>query len=343
MSMVQFSASPLGAGHIDPVNKVIRGVSVISAGIIARGHALEVDGVTLQQMKSCAVSRGQTPVKIDHQSGAGSVCGFLANFRIERAKLLADWFLLESHPQTEQILETAQRMPKGIGLSAAFLSPDDAEAGKARCQELISVDYVTLPAANPDGLFAAKFEKQQRPLTGVEKVRRVLGASARGAEVGSLGGVLANSILNRPDVKNHHAGAVPMAGAVIGAVTGGALQYRRDKQRDLAARVSVIMLQDRIAVRRLTDAVGDNVAVPVPGADEAQRIAIIAKKPLARRVAIRGLKIAAGATLGHYAGRKIGARAGALTGAVAGALFNSPDVRNTVRLSLNHAKKVLSL
>jgi len=339
---IHFSQA-LTAANIDTVNRVIRGVSVITAGIIARGHALEVDGITLSQMLACAKTRGQVPVKIDHSSGAGAVCGYLSNFRVEGSKLLADWFLLESHPQTEQILETAQRMPRGIGLSAAFVSPDDAEAGKARCRELVSIDLVTLPAANPDGLFAAKFDRQQRPLTGAEKVRRVIGAAARGAEVGSLSGVVASGLLQKSRLPLPHANAMPMAGAVIGAVTNGALQYRRDKKRDLAARVSAIMLQDRIAVRRLTDAVSSNIDIPVPGADEVQRIATVAKKPLARRIALRGLKIAIGATAGHLAGKRIGAKAGALTGAVAGALFQSADVRNTVRLSLNHANKALSL
>lgn len=142
------------ADKIDPVNAVIRGVSVITGGLIAKGHDLEVDGVTLAEMHACAVAKGQVPVKVDHRSGAAAVCGFLTNFQLVGNKLKADWNLLQSHPQRDQILETAQRMPRGVGLSASFVSPDDAPRGKARCLELISVDYVTLPAANPDGMFS---------------------------------------------------------------------------------------------------------------------------------------------------------------------------------------------
>jgi len=163
-------ASTFTADKIDTVNAVIRGVSVITSGLIARGHDLEVDGITLDQMQKCAEAKGQVPVKVDHKSGAAAVCGFLTNFRREENKLKADWFLLDSHPQKAQILEVARRMPRGVGLSASFVSPDKAEktkAGKnaARCEDLISVDYVTLPAANPDGMFAAKVDSPNTAMT----------------------------------------------------------------------------------------------------------------------------------------------------------------------------------
>ena len=155
-----FVSADVDTDKIDEANAIIRGVSVITSGLIARGHDLEVDNVTLQQMLVKAQEKGQVPVKVDHKSGAAAVCGFLANFRIEGTKLKADWHLLESHPQKAQILEVARRMPRGVGLSASFISPAQPEktaAGRtaARCDELISVDYVTLPAANPDGLLSA--------------------------------------------------------------------------------------------------------------------------------------------------------------------------------------------
>lgn len=149
------------ADKIDKTNGVIRGVSVITNGLIAKGHNLTVDDTTLKQMQACAAKNGQVPVKIDHKSGAASVCGYLVNFRQEDGKLKADWHLLQTHPQRDQILEVAERMPRGVGLSAAFLQPEKPEFLKngqqaARCAELVSVDYVTLPAANPDGMFSAQ-------------------------------------------------------------------------------------------------------------------------------------------------------------------------------------------
>jgi len=155
---IEFFAS-FTADKVDKTNAIIRGVSVITNGVIARGHDLEVDDKTLKQIQNCAEEKNQVPVKVNHKSGAEAVCGYLTNFTIDGDKLKADWHLLHTHPQKDTILEVAERMPGGVGLSASFLPPakgEKAASGKkaARCEELISVDYVTLPAANPGGMFS---------------------------------------------------------------------------------------------------------------------------------------------------------------------------------------------
>ncbi len=332
---VQFAAASLSGGMVDPLNSVVRGVSVITAGVVARGHDLAVDETTLAQMQQCAEAKGQVPVKVDHKSGAASVCGFLTNFRREGSQLKADWHLLTTHPQTPQILETAERMPGGVGLSASFLSPESGERGKARCTELLSVDYVTMPAANPNGLFAAKADERARLLSGVEKVRRVLDAAGHGAKVGAVSGVAARLLLRRRGIRSD---ATATAGAAVGALAAGAYQWRRDSRRDLAARVASIMFQDRIALRKLADAVRDNVSTP--GNGEAETVRTVARKPIVRRAATRALKIGAGAGLGYVVGRRYGGKAGAVSGAVAGLLFQSPEVGKTVRLAFKHAQAV---
>jgi hypothetical protein len=154
------------ADKVDTTNAIIRGVSVMTSGLIARGHDLEVDSTTLDQVKTCAESKTEVPVKVDHKSGAAAVCGFLTNFHLDGTKLKADWHLLKTHALKDTILEVAERMPGGVGLSASFLPPAKGEktaSGKkaARCAELLSVDYVTLPAANPDGMFSAKVDSSQ--------------------------------------------------------------------------------------------------------------------------------------------------------------------------------------
>jgi hypothetical protein len=154
------------ADKVDTTNAIIRGVSVMTSGLIARGHDLEVDSKTLEQVKTCAETKAQVPVKVNHKSGAEAVCGFLTNFHLDGTKLKADWHLLKSHSLKDTILEVAERMPGGVGLSASFLPPEKAEktaSGKkaARCAELLSVDYVTLPAANPEGMFGAKVDISQ--------------------------------------------------------------------------------------------------------------------------------------------------------------------------------------
>ena len=150
--------APFVTQKVDPANGIIYGVSVITSGIKARGHDLEVDSTTLSQIKECAEKLGTVPVKWNHRTGADAVAGYLENFRIEGGKLLGDWHLLKTHAQYGQAIEMAQRMPRNVGLSAAFLGEDEVSGGakKARCSELISVDLVAQPAANPNGLFEAK-------------------------------------------------------------------------------------------------------------------------------------------------------------------------------------------
>jgi hypothetical protein len=143
------------------VNKergVIYGVSLITSGITAKGHDLEVDGKTLEQMLSCAEKKGKIPVKWNHKTGADAVSGYLKNFRIEGKKLVGDWHLLKSHERFAHALELASEMPECLGLSTSFRGEDEAvgERKFARCTELVSADLVASPAANPDGFFEEK-------------------------------------------------------------------------------------------------------------------------------------------------------------------------------------------
>ena len=174
-------------GAVDAEAGVVEGVSVITSGVQAKGHNLEVDDTTLEQMLNLAQARpgGKVPTKWNHKTGADAVNGFFTNFRRIGNKLKADWHLLKTHSQYEQALELAERMPENVGFSASFMglseladgrkvyNPDEKtkthytiEAGKrvpvkatekifARCEELISVDLVATPAANPDGMFSA--------------------------------------------------------------------------------------------------------------------------------------------------------------------------------------------
>jgi hypothetical protein len=160
LNLYTFNVTALTNESVDESNGVIRGVSVITSGVTARGHDLEVDDKTLEQIHECAAKMGSVPVKWNHKSGADAVCGYLDNFHFEGKKLKADWHLLKSHERYSQALELATRMPKNVGLSAAFLGKEENKGGKkfARCSELVAVDLVAQPAANPSGLFEAKVD-----------------------------------------------------------------------------------------------------------------------------------------------------------------------------------------
>lgn len=143
------------SGQVDPINGIVRGVSLITGGIKARGHDLEVDATTLEQVLNLAEKAGKVPVKWNHKTGADAVNGYLSDCYLEGNKVKGDWHLLQSHSQYKQALELATRMPENVGLSVAFLGKEQLVKGtkRARCEELVSADLVAQPAANPDGLF----------------------------------------------------------------------------------------------------------------------------------------------------------------------------------------------
>ncbi|MEA3207863.1 MAG: hypothetical protein QOE70_920, partial [Chthoniobacter sp.] len=141
-------------GTVDFDEAIIRDVAVITGDIEAEGHDLIVDGTTVKQLH--ALAKKKVPVNLDHGSGIKDTCGFLTNFRIDENKLRADWHLLRSHDETPKMLERAERMPECFGMSVKFKGGGEKKGLKkfARAEKLISVDCVTQPAANPEGLFS---------------------------------------------------------------------------------------------------------------------------------------------------------------------------------------------
>lgn len=158
----------VSAGAIDSASGVIRGVSLITEGP-ALGHGVMVDATTLSQVKTAAEQyQGGLKVKLDHNSGAGDIVGYVDALRIDGTKLLGDLHLLASSPHRAYLLEIAQRIPDTFGLSIAFSGPSELSADKKtilqRCSEIYSVDIVSEPAANPNGFFSRKL-KQFQPVT----------------------------------------------------------------------------------------------------------------------------------------------------------------------------------
>lgn len=151
------------AGQIDAASGVIRGVSLITEGP-ALGHGVMVDATTLQQVKAAAEQyEGGLKVKLDHSGGAGDIIGYVDALRIEGQKLLGDLHLLENSPHRGYVLEIAEKIPDTFGLSIAFSGPVEMSADKKtvlqRCSEIYSVDLVSEPAANAEGLFSRMMSK----------------------------------------------------------------------------------------------------------------------------------------------------------------------------------------
>ena len=153
----------VAAGKIDAEAGVIRGVSLISEGP-ALGHGVMVDARTLEQVKAAAEQyEGGLKVKLDHNSGAGDIIGYVDGLRIEGKKLLGDLNLLKNSPHRGYVLEIAEKIPDTFGLSIAFSGPVEMASDKKtmlqRCTEIYSVDLVSEPAANAEGLFSRIMKK----------------------------------------------------------------------------------------------------------------------------------------------------------------------------------------
>lgn len=161
---IYFIADASGC-KVDRTKGIVFGVSVITGGVKAKGHDLWTDSTTLLQMKEKGDERGKVLVKENHKNpgggttGVDAMVGFLSDFRVEGGKTKADLHFYSSHPRRDLYLDAAENTPELFGLSAAFIPPekDEVKGGKkmARVDELVSVDLVTTPAANPSGLFSA--------------------------------------------------------------------------------------------------------------------------------------------------------------------------------------------
>jgi hypothetical protein len=140
------------------------GISVATVGP-ALGHSMMVDDVTLLQAEEAGKVGSPVKVFVDHDESIDSLIGFLANFRIVEDQLRADLELLGSHPQATFYSEILTKAPNRVGFSMTFSGQPDEQDGKrfARVSELVSVDLVSRPAANKNGVFRAASEPEAAP------------------------------------------------------------------------------------------------------------------------------------------------------------------------------------
>jgi hypothetical protein len=101
---------------------------------------------------------------VDHDESIDSLIGLLSNFRIEEDQLRADLELLSAHPQAEFYAEILSKAPGRVGFSMAFSGKPEEVGDRrfARVENLVSVDLVSRPAANREGVFRAGTEPLDR-------------------------------------------------------------------------------------------------------------------------------------------------------------------------------------
>jgi hypothetical protein len=138
------------------------GISVATVGP-ALGHEMFVDDVTLLQAEQAGQAGSPVKVFVDHDESIDSLIGLLNNFRIAEDQLRADLELLSAHPQAEFYAEILSKAPGRVGFSMAFSGKPEEVGDRrfARVENLVSVDLVSRPAANREGVFRAGSEPVQ--------------------------------------------------------------------------------------------------------------------------------------------------------------------------------------
>lgn len=167
--------------EVNTEKSAILNAAVITIGP-AEGHGFSIDAKTLEQVASLInASPGGVPVRFRHpsQTDAGGVSpetlgtdvGYLRNARVEGNSVRGDVYLADYAEvlpglgnAKEYLLRKAKSDPAGFGLSAVIgfeLEPQKDGGGNvtglmARVGAVEAVDFVSRPAANPNGLLSSQ-------------------------------------------------------------------------------------------------------------------------------------------------------------------------------------------
>jgi hypothetical protein len=203
----RFAVQRADGGHLTS----FEGVKVITAGE-AKGHGITVDASSLQTLLDAAEGRRvksyQTHGYGPYEDRMGQELGYFENFRLSEDgnSVLADFSFFNSyrdaHPtEYAHLVEMAEKVPDSFGASIAALTlstwvladgsevpadgrdrPESAvDAMPAlRVAELLSVDFVDTPAANP-GLFRG--HDKQEPKNKMDQEKEVLKLQKKVAEL----------------------------------------------------------------------------------------------------------------------------------------------------------------
>lgn len=170
----------LSAGAVDSAGGVIRGCTVMKAGVQAAGKFVMInaqgaitrdeklsvkkipvftDARTLETLMTAArVAGKRVKVREDHDDSIGARAGFSNNFVMSGDKVAADVNLFGSYRNRAVMLETASETPDQIGLSIDFDPSYEISGDRAllRVDVLHGVDIVDEGAVTPDGLFSSR-------------------------------------------------------------------------------------------------------------------------------------------------------------------------------------------
>ena len=178
----------LQSPKVDREKRLITGFAVACKGPAA-GHGEHLDDTSLDQIvqlgNAANTSTGTIRARMDHPSDEGTIENPLAkilgkpvNFRRDGDVVRADLQLLSAGaaPLADRLLSLAEEAPDLLGASMVFDYADGKAHMKAvqkkqnppvRIRQIFAIDFVDLPATNPQGLFSAGSNKEKSmPATG---------------------------------------------------------------------------------------------------------------------------------------------------------------------------------
>jgi hypothetical protein len=164
---------------VDRETRTISDVAVMTLGVTIDGR-FTIDETTLQQVHDLMSARVDgMPVLSEHYGETSDLVGRLLNPRIVEGALRADLELFAAAEDVELLLEAAEKMPSGFGLSiSAYDCTTDGKEKLLRVNSMSSVDLAQLPAANPRGLLSGK--------GGVDTGHRIARAALSGATLATI-------------------------------------------------------------------------------------------------------------------------------------------------------------
>lgn len=178
--------------QVDLEKACILNAAVITIGP-AEGHGFNIDATTLDQVATLInANPSGVPVRFKHPAmptedspqpdALGTDVGYVRNARVEGESVRGDVYLMDYAEVLpglgnvkDYLLRKAKSDPTGFGLSAviAFGVEDQSDASGnvtglvARVSGVDAVDFVSRPAANPNGLLSTKLPNPVPPKAGL--------------------------------------------------------------------------------------------------------------------------------------------------------------------------------
>lgn len=165
------------SSKVDASNGIIRGATVMKAGVQATGKFVMIDksgAITKDPEQSVGKlpiytdaeslnslmgasqdAKGRVKSRSDHNGDLSARAGYTTNFRMGDGRVVADIYLNKAYRDRDTVLETADKTPELIGCSIEAPCTYILEKDRAlmRVTELYAVDIVDEGAVTPGGLF----------------------------------------------------------------------------------------------------------------------------------------------------------------------------------------------